>query len=135
MGFLQRGFPAVIDALSSPQVSTRWFEALGEQDRVLPFPQLGNAAQLFAALCQEALLSSSCFSFAQNKTGYLYGVAGCTIGSVCPFRCPSLRNRVLSLYHVSEFSASIVTKRSMKYKALYNRIDKAHSAVFSRLQT
>src|SRR5919112_5780741 len=124
MGFLHRGFPAVIDALSSPQVSTRWFEALGEQDRVLPFPQLGNAALLFAALCQEAPLSSSCFSFAQNKTGYLYGVAGCTIGSVCPFRCPSLRNRVLSLYHVSEFSCPMVTKRSINHKLLLAELNK-----------
>ena len=71
MGFLQRGFPTVIDALSSPQVSPRWLEALGVQDRVLPFPQLGNAGLIFAALCQEAFLSSSCFGFAQNKTGYL----------------------------------------------------------------
>jgi len=56
MGYLQRGFPTVIDALSSPQVSLRWLEALGEQDRVLPFPQLGNAGMIFAALCQEPLL-------------------------------------------------------------------------------
>ena len=56
MGVLQCGFPAEIDAVSSPQVSPRWFEALGEQDRVLPFPELVNAALIFVALCQEALL-------------------------------------------------------------------------------
>jgi len=70
MGLLQRRFPTVIDALSSPQVSPRWFEALGKQDRVLRFLEFGNAALLFAALCQEALLCSSCFGFAKNKTGY-----------------------------------------------------------------
>ena len=69
MGVLQRGFPAIIDALSAPQVSPRWFEALSEQDRVLRFLEFGNAALLFAALCQEALLCSSCFGFTQNKTG------------------------------------------------------------------
>jgi hypothetical protein len=104
MGVLQRGFPTVIDALSSPQVSPRWLEALGEQDRVLPFPELGSAGLILAALCQEALLCSSCFGFAQNKTGHLrvcidpLVVAGCTTGSVCPYRCPSLKDRFPSLY-------------------------------------
>src|SRR5215208_1269099 len=37
-----------------------------------------------------------------------YGVAGCTTGSVCP-RCPSLRNRVLSLYYTSENSCPMMT--------------------------
>ena len=43
MGVLQRRFPAEIDAVSSPQVSSRWFEALGKQDRILRFLELGNA--------------------------------------------------------------------------------------------
>ena len=72
MGLLQRRFPTVIDAVSSPQVSPRWLEALGEQDRVLPFPELGNVALLLSGFGQEALLCSSCFGFAQNKTGYLW---------------------------------------------------------------
>ncbi len=72
MGLLQRGFPAVIDAVSSPQVSPRWFEALSEQDRVLRLPELGNVALLLSGFGQEALLCSSCFGFAQNKTGYLW---------------------------------------------------------------
>ena len=70
MGVLQRGFPTVIDALSSPQVSSNWLEALGEQDRILPFPELDNAGLILAAFGQEYLLCSSCFGFAQNKTGY-----------------------------------------------------------------
>jgi hypothetical protein len=70
MGVLKCGFPAVIDAVSSPQGSPRWFEALGKQDRVLRFLEFGNAGLIFAALCQEPLLCSSCFAFAQNKTGY-----------------------------------------------------------------
>ena len=72
MGLLQRGFPAVIDAVSSPQVSPRWFEALSEQYRVLRLPELGNAGLLLSGFGQEALLCSSCFGFAQNKTGYLW---------------------------------------------------------------
>ena len=56
MGVLQRGFPTVIDAVSSPQVSPHWLEALGEQDRILPFCELDNAALLFAAVGQESLL-------------------------------------------------------------------------------
>jgi hypothetical protein len=90
MGVLQRRFPAEIDAVSSPQVSSCWFEALGEQDRVLPFPELSNAGLLLSGFGQEALLCSSCFGFAQNKTGHLrvyidpLVVAGCTTGSVCP---------------------------------------------------
>ena len=72
MGVLQRRFPAVIDVVSSPQVYPRWFEALGEQDRILRCLELGNAGMLFAAFDQEALLCSSCFGFAQNKTGYLW---------------------------------------------------------------
>ncbi len=34
-------------------------------------------------------------------------LAGCTIGSVCP-RCPSLKNRVFSLYYASKFSYLMV---------------------------
>ena len=60
MSVLQRGFPAEIDAVSSPQVSPRWLEALGEQDRVLRFPELVSAELLFAAVGQEALLSRLC---------------------------------------------------------------------------
>ena len=71
MSVLQRRFPTEIDALSSPQVSPRWFEALGVQDRILRFSELDNAGMLFAALCQEALLCSSCFGLAQNITGYI----------------------------------------------------------------
>src|SRR5919106_49809 len=56
MGVLQRGFPTVIDALSSPQVSPDWLEALGEQNRILPFCELGNAGLILTALYQEALL-------------------------------------------------------------------------------
>ena len=67
MSLLQRGFPTKIDAVSPPQVSPHCFEALGKQDRVLLFLEFGNATLLFAALCQEALLCSSCFGFAQNK--------------------------------------------------------------------
>ena len=70
MGVLQRRFPAVIGALSSPQVSPRWFEALGVQDRILLFLEFGNAGLLLSDFGQEALLCSSCFGFAQNKTGY-----------------------------------------------------------------
>ena len=68
MGFLQRRFPTVIDAVSSPQVSPRSFVALGKQDRVLRILELDNAGLLFAAFGQEVLLCSSCFGFAQNKT-------------------------------------------------------------------
>src|SRR5215210_3124887 len=67
MGLLQRRFPAEIDAVSSPQVSPRWFEALGKQDRVLRLLEFGNTRLLFAAFNQEALLCSSCFGFGQNK--------------------------------------------------------------------
>src|SRR5215212_1826391 len=65
MGVLQRRFPAVIDALSSPQVCPRWFEALGKQDRVLRFLQLGNTVLLLSGFGQEALLCSSCFGSAR----------------------------------------------------------------------
>ena len=71
MGFLQRRFPTVIDAGSSPQVSPRWLEALGKQDRVLLFLELDKAELLFAAFSQEDLSFPSCFGFTQNKTGYL----------------------------------------------------------------
>src|ERR671921_1719246 len=133
MGVLQRGFPTVIDALSSPQVSPDWLEALGEQNRILPFCELGNAGLILTALCQEALLLLLWLCPKQNRLPFVSSRLHHWLR--LPHRCPSLRNRVLSLYYVSKFSASIVTKRSRKYKALYNRIDKAHSAVFSRLQT
>ena len=73
MGVLQRRFPAVIGALSSPQVSPRWLEAFGKQDSILRFPKLAKAEWLFAAFGQEALLCFSCFGSAQNKTGYPLG--------------------------------------------------------------
>ena len=72
MGVLQRRFPAEIDAVSSPQVCPRWFEALGKQDRVLCFLELGNTGLLLSGFSHEDLLCSSCFGFAQNKTGYLW---------------------------------------------------------------
>jgi len=67
MGLLQRRFPTVIDALSSPQVSPCWFEALGEQDSVLRFPELDNAGLIFAALYQEALLLLLWLTSKQNR--------------------------------------------------------------------
>jgi hypothetical protein len=73
MGLLQRRFPAIIDALSSPQVSPRWFEAVSKQDRVLRSLELGNAGWLLSGFCQDDfLLCSSCFGFTQNKTGYVW---------------------------------------------------------------
>jgi len=72
MGLLQRRFRTVIDAVSSPQDSPRWFEALGKQDSVLLFLELGNTGLLFAGFGHEDILCSSCFGFAQNKTGYLW---------------------------------------------------------------
>ena len=73
MGLLQRRFPTVIDAVSSPQDSPRWFEALGKQDSVLLFLELGKAGLLLSGFGQDdLLLCSSCFGFAQNKTGYLW---------------------------------------------------------------
>jgi hypothetical protein len=74
MGLLQRGFPAEIDAVSSPQVSPRWFEALGEQDRVLPFPELVSAELLFAAVGQEA--SSQDSATVTGIERFVYGVNG-----------------------------------------------------------
>ena len=70
MGLLQRRFPTEIDALSSPQVCPPWLEALGKQDRVLRFLKFGNAGLLLSGFGQDdLLLCSSCFGFAQNKTG------------------------------------------------------------------
>src|SRR5215217_6956911 len=40
-------------------------------------------------------------------------------------RCPSFRNRVLSLYHVSDFSYPMVTKNSKNHKLLCNRVEQA----------
>src|SRR5215207_4687181 len=130
MGFLQRRFPAEIDAVSSPQVSPRWFEALGKQDRVLRFLELGNAELLFAALCQEDLLPSSCFGFAQKNRLPLVS-SRLHHWLRLPHRCPSLRNRVLSLYHVYKFSSFMLTKRSRNLKVLANRVKQARYTVFS----
>src|SRR5215204_835985 len=48
-----------------------------------------------------------------------------------PHRCPSLRNRVLSLYHVYKFSSFMLTKRSRNRKVLANRVKQARYTVFS----
>src|SRR5215208_301326 len=96
MGLLQRRFPAEIDAISSPQVSPRWFEALGKQDRVLRLLEFGNAGLLLSGFGQEDLSFSSCFGFAQNETGHWTHwsfVAGCTTGSVCPIGAHVFKGR------------------------------------------
>src|SRR5215212_2224832 len=42
-----------------------------------------------------------------------------------PHGCPYVGNRVLSLYHVSEFSCPMVTKSSKNHKLLCNRVEQS----------
>src|SRR5215218_9946344 len=51
-----------------------------------------------------------------------------------PHRCPSLRNRVLSLYHAFKFSRPMVPKRSKNHKLLTNLVEQARYTVSSGIR-